>query len=233
MEIFLLRGDAAAEYGRPAEAEQFWWLAAQALALLLPFGDKYGFDEWTLEEVAEKVAYLRADHGLWREAARAAAAWVALRRYLGEGLVRPLTATGTWALLGGDEETVEWALEELERVGTKMADRSGGILRGLLLARRGRREEALSLLRAAREQYATDPEGDEVARYLELVIAAVETGRPVPLWRVKGAPYDVPCEWLSFRPSSFEDWLEEWLRWAAKEQKRQSPREGWEDLTRV
>lgn len=233
VEAFLLRGDAAAEYGRPAEAEQFWWLAAQALAPLLPFPGEYGLDEWTLEEVAEKVACLRADRGLWREAARAAAAWGALRRYLGEDPVRPLTATGTWALLGGDEETVEWALGELERVGTKMAERSGRILRGLLLARRGQREEALSLLRAARARYAADPEGDEVARYLEQAVAEVEAGRPVPLWRVKGAPYDVPCDWLSFYLGSFEDWLEEWLRRATKEQKRQSPKESWEDLMRV
>ncbi len=211
-EVLLLQGDVAARYGRPDEAERFWWLAAQVLGWLCRSGDEYGFDEWTLEEVTERVVYWRADHGMWREAARAATAWASLRRYLGEGVVNPLIAAGVWGLQGGDEATAEWALAELERVGTKRAERAGLFLWGLRLARRGQAADALALLRALWERYVADPERDLMARYLEQVVAAVEEGRPLPLWVAKGAPYEVPCDGLSYPAHTFEAWLEVWLR---------------------
>lgn len=225
VEAFLLRGDTAAGYGQPAEAEQFWWLAAQVLGFLCQFWDEYGFDEWTLEEVTERVAFWRAEHGMGREAARAAAAWAALRRYLGEDIVRPLTAAGVWSLQGEDEATAEWALEELEKVGSEQAERSRQVLRGLLLARRGQAADALPLLRAARERETAGPEEDPVARYLERAIAAVEAGRPLPPWETKGAPYEVPCDGLSCPAPTFEAWLEAWLR-QAERPKRPTPEAG-------
>jgi len=229
-EVCLLRGDIAARCGQAAEAEAYWWEACGWIALLIPFGDDYGFDEWTLEEVAARVAFWRAEHGMGREAARAGKAWVALRRYLGEAVSQPLVDIARWGLAGGDEEAVEWALQELEREGNPETEGARRALRGFLQARRGETAEALSLLRAALERFRAAPGGEPTARLLEEAIGAVETGRPLPPFlQARAAPYEVPCDWTCFPPLTFEQWLEDTLRSWTKERRGPSVPPDWGD----
>ena len=125
-EICLLRGGIAARCGQAAEAEAYWWEACNWIALLIPFGDDYGFDEWTLEEVAARVAFWRAEHGMGREAARAGEAWVALRRYLGEAVSQPLVDIAMWGLAGGDGRPWSGRCRNWNGKGTRKPGRPAG-----------------------------------------------------------------------------------------------------------
>ena len=214
-EVSMLSGDIAAICGNAAEAERRWWEACRTIEHLIQRGDEYGFDEWTLERAVARIVRWRAEHGLWREAARAGRIWVALRLRLGEDIIQPLIDVATWGLQGGEGEVVEWALEDLKHVSDSLeeearayAESAHHTLQGLLLAHRGRGAEARSLLEKARAFYAAASTGGRLVKFLDQVIDSVKKGDqpPLPL-PAKSAPYTIPSDGMD-PTRTFDIWLE-------------------------
>jgi len=210
-EIHELLGDSAARWGEAAEAERHWWQACRRVADLMAPGDEYGFDEWRLEQLVERIVRWRAEHGMWREAARAGRAWIQLRLGLGEDVEQPLIDVATWALKGEEEEIVAWALDRLweflKTGGYAYLEGATYTLQGLVLAEQGRKMEAGKFLEKARERYAADLQGGKMVEFLNEAIEAVKEGRrpSLPL-QAREPPYSVPRDELD--PTlTFDQWL--------------------------
>jgi transcriptional regulator with XRE-family HTH domain len=212
-EVYELMGEYAARWGEDAEAEWHWWTSCRIMIKFLSQGDEFGFDEWRLEQIVERIVRWRAEHGLWGKAALAGRMWVAMRIRLGEEIDESLVDVGTWALKGAETDVLAWAIDGLQMfLDSGEYSHLNGItctLQGLLLAEQGRGTEAVGFLKRARKMYASDPQGEGTLKFLAEVLEAVQEGEQpsIPLQSPQSA-YSIPCGELD-STETFDQWLSE------------------------
>ena len=210
-EVHEVLGEYAARWGEAAEAERRWWDACRVMGILLPQGDEYGFDWWRLEQVVERIVRWRAEHGLWKEAARAGQWWVMLRGWLGEDIAQALVDVGGWALRGKEPDVVVRVVEQLQALldSGEYPELSGVtfVLRGLLLAEQGNYAAAAEFLELAWEQYGSASQDTRMVKFLSEALETVQRGECPTLPSQATQPsYPIPQEWSAEFPS-FDYWL--------------------------
>lgn len=209
VEGYQVLGEYAAQWGDPLEAELRWWTACRTMTESRAWwNDRFGFDEWRLEQMVEQIVRLRAAHGNWERAARAGRLWVILRAWLCEKVGESLVDVGMWALQARQLETVAWAVEKLQAV--QSDDRFEHPENGAKFAlekpseiNTDRHTVAQEFLRLAQDRCKT------CSRHRELVERAWEALQteewPMPFEESLGPAYSPPRMWLD--DFTFDTWL--------------------------
>lgn len=209
-EVYELRGDYAARWGSPEEAERHWWMACECMVRCIIGQEIFGFfDGRRLEQTTERIVLWRASHRLWREAARLADLLLTFRAWLGEGPGDLLFWFGAWSLKGRDMGAASRAIDRLEDLGDLAAytqlKGDARLLESLIAARDEKWNEAETLLEEAMAAYGGSPSiGKEWERLVDGVVKSVrDREQPSLLWSGLGSPYDLPTE----EENVFDDWF--------------------------